>query len=328
MIYLAFDFGDGTTCASWFDDTLNEPFVPTIIRGHKEIWTNIAFDINGENPAVGLTAPRRGYSRIYSNWKSKPSKHDDGWCERRRSAVDFMRTCFRLFLSNNTEFTKDGKGEAWAGMCKGEPCKVVIGVPCDWSEEDIAEYKKMADEAGLPDVLVFKESQAAVLYARKFMARGLPDQHLEDGVLMIDVGSSTTDFTYMKGLHAAHCGLTLGAKYVEQAFLGDAMSRARYEYFKYDGDEKSKRHGMMLRKNELLLVRKWKEDFFTAAQQQNPSVQTWQLSGSGLKVGDEEFGQTYITPEFVDRCLNDKDKGEKFCLPHLSSMWKKKWNGC
>lgn len=319
MTYLAFDFGDGTTCASRFDNTLSEPAIPTIIKGQDEIWTNIAFDKNGENPVVGLRSPRRGYASISSNWKSKPNVHDEGWSVRRKNAVDFMRACFRLFLSNNPEYTD---GQRWTGMRNGDPCKVVIGVPCDWSEEDVLEYKKMADEAGLPDVLVFKESQAAVLYARKFMAEGLPDEYLENGVLMIDIGSSTTDFTYIKGLRAAHCGLTLGAKYVEQAFLGDAMDKTGYEYFKRNGDEDSKKEGRNLRTLNLLFVRQWKENFFSAVQQNDPSEQTSPLPGSELKVGDEEYGQTYITPEFVNRCLDDRANGATFNLQHLSSMWK------
>lgn len=320
MIYLAFDFGDGTTCASLYDESLSEPIVPTIAKGEYEIWTNIAFDRNGENPVVNLRGAKRGYS-LLSNWKSKPSKHDDeGWRSRRKNAIDFMRECFRLFLSNNPKFTD---GQKWTGMCNGQPCKVAIGVPCDWSDEDISEYKKMADEAGLPDVEVFKESQAAVLYARKFMAKGLPDEYLEKGVLMIDIGSSTTDFTYMKGLRAAHCGLTLGAKYVEQAFLGDAMRRTGYSYFKPDADAESKEQGRRLRALNLLSVRQWKETFFSAAQQANPDVQTSPLPGSELKVGDEEFGDTYITTEFVNRCLNDSSNGIVFSLPHLSDMWKK-----
>lgn len=321
MIYLAFDFGDGTTCSSCFDDSLSdrEPTVPNIIKGRDEIWTNIAFDVNGENPVIGLTGAKRGYPNLLSNWKSKPSKPDnEGW--KRKAAIDFMRECFKLFLSNNPEYSD---GQNWTGTCNGQPCRVVIGVPCDWSDEDITEYKKMADEAGLPDVLVFKESQAAVLYARRFMAKGLPDEYLKKGVLMVDIGSSTTDFTYMKGLRAAHSGLTLGAKYVEQAFLGDAMSRAGYEYFKETSDAESKDHGRKLRALNLMSVRQWKEDFFSAAQQANPDVQTSPLPGSGLKVGEEDYGATYITTEFVERCLNDKSNGVTFSLPHLSSMWLK-----
>ena len=330
MTYLAFDFGDGTTCASCFDNTLNEPVVPNIVPGNKEIWTNISFDENGENPIVGLRQPRLGYPSIFSNWKSKPSKHDEGWDGRRKNAIDFMRNCFKLFLSNNLEYT-DGR-QNWTGMRNGDPCRVVVGVPCDWSEEDVLEYKRMANEAGLPDVLVFKESQAATLYARKFLAKGLPDEYLESGVLMIDVGSSTTDFTYIKGLCAAHCGLTLGAKYVEQAFLADAMTKTGYEYFNRQDDEVSKEQGRNLRIENLLDVRGWKEGFFSAAQQANPAVRTSLLPGSNLKVGYEAHGQTYIIPEFVDRCLNDDKNGVKFMLPHLSDMWtgmnkKDTWRG-
>ena len=317
MIYLAFDFGDGTTCASRFDSSLNEPEVPNIVKGQQEIWTNIAFDKNGENPVIGLKGSKRGYT-IVSNWKSKPSKLDaEAW--ERKTAIEFMRESFKLFLSNNPEYSD---GQKWTGMCNGQPCRVVIGVPCDWSDEDIFEYRKMADEAGLPDVQIFKESQAAVLFARKFMAAGLPDEYLENGVLMIDIGSSTTDFTYMKGLRATHCGLTLGAKYVEQAFLGDAMQRTGYEYFKESGDAESKEQGRRLRAANLLSVRQWKESFFSEAQQANPDVETTPLPGSELKVGDIEDGVAYITTEFVDRCLNDASNGVTFSLPHLSDMWK------
>lgn len=313
MIYLAFDFGDGTTCAARFDDSLSEPVVLNIKKGQNEVWTNIAFDKNGENPAVNLRESTRTYPKILSHWKSKPSKLDDkSW--KRKASIVFMRECFNLFLSNNQNFT-DGENH-WTGLCDGRPCRVVIGVPCDWDDEDISEYKKMADEAGLPDVLVFKESQAAVLYARKFMAKGLPDEYLEKGVLMIDIGSSTTDFTYMKGLRAAHCGLTLGAKYVEQSFLGDATSRTGYKYYKEDGDAESKEHGRDLRTANLLKIRQWKENFFSDVQE----VSTTPLPGSELRIGDEEG---YITPDFVDRCLNDDANGVLLSLPHLSSMWLK-----
>lgn len=330
MTYLAFDFGDGTTCASCFDNTLNEPVVLNIVLGNDEIWTNISFDENSENPIVGLRQPRLGYPSIFSNWKSKPSKLDEGWDARRKNAIDFMRICFKLFLSNNLEYT-DGQ-QNWTGMRNGAPCRVVVGVPCDWSEKDVLEYKEMAKEAGLPDVLVFKESQAATLYARKFLAEGLPDDYLERGVLMIDVGSSTTDFTYIKGLCAAHCGLTLGAKYVEQAFLADAMSKTGYEYFNRKDDEMSKEQGRNLRIENLLDVRGWKEGFFEVAQQANPAVRTSHLPGSNLNVGYETHGQTYIIPKFVDRCLNDDKNGVKFMLPHLSDMWtgmdkKDTWRG-
>lgn len=318
MNYLAFDFGDGTTCAAQYNELLAEPTIPNIIKGTNEIWSNIAFDKDGKNPIVGLTVPKRNYS-LLSNWKAKPSKRDEGWQERRKIAVAYMRECFRLFLSNNPEYA-DGKGE-WAGICNGQECRVVIGVPCDWGDADIEEYKRMAAEAGLPEVLVFKESQAAVLYARKFMASGLPDEYLENGVLMIDIGSSTTDFTYMKGLRAAHCGLALGAKFVEQAFLGEAMKRDGYEYFRKDSDPASIEQGRRLRNANLLLVREWKEMYFRMAEQTWPEVQTSPLPGASLIVGDIDDGGGYITPEFIDRCLNDSRKGVAFKLPHLSKIW-------
>ena len=57
MEYLAFDFGDGTTCAAHYNDSFlkngMEPEKLNILRGHDEIWSIIGYDRNGENPLIG-----------------------------------------------------------------------------------------------------------------------------------------------------------------------------------------------------------------------------------------------------------------------------------
>ena len=336
MEYLAFDFGDGTVCAAryrteWADgQVVQEPEILHIKIGKQELWSTLARKLDSQEYIVGINRPRRGFE-LELNWKSKPSQRDDGWEKRRTLTVLFMERVFKLFLNANPDYDTDSNGK-WLGTYCGSPCKIAIGVPCDWSDassvkhgepNDIDEYRKMAKEAGLGDVHVFKEAQAAVLYARRFMGDGLPDEYIEKGTLLIDIGSSTTDFTYLKGEKASNMGLTLGAKYVEQSLLGDAMKRTGYEYYKGNADPETKKSAISTRNWNLLEVRGYKEDFFAVVDEarianQVAEIETDPLDGTELQIGNEEG---YITETYVDSCLDDKVSGVRISLPHLSEKW-------
>ena len=328
MEYLAFDFGDGTVCAARFrsawaeTQNIQEPEVLHIKVGKQELWSTLAQSAR-QGCVVGVSKPRRGFE-LEVNWKSKPSQRDAGWERRRKLTVMFMENVFKVFLSNNPDYgcKMDGGGNVLLTY-NDNPCKIAIGVPCDWSDADIAEYKKIAKEAGLGDVHVFKESQAAVLYARRFMGDGLPDEYIENGTLLIDIGSSTTDFTYLKCEKASNRGLTLGAKYIENAFLEDARRRVGYEYYRAGDTPESIKAAENTRNWNLLEVRGYKEDFFAAADdakinKMEPEIETEPLAGTNLELGNEE---AFITKAYVDRCLNDGSAGVRFRLPHLSGKW-------
>lgn len=328
MEYLAFDFGDGTVCAARFrsawaeTQNIQEPEVLHIKVGKQELWSTLA-QSDRQGCVVGISKPRRGFE-LEVNWKAKPSQRDAGWLRRRSLTVMFMENVFKVFLNNNPDygFQTGGNGDAQLTY-NGNPCKIAIGVPCDWSDADIAEYKKIAREAGLGDVQVFKEAQAAVLYARRFMGDGLPDEYIENGTLLIDIGSSTTDFTYLKCEKASNRGLTLGAKYIENSFLEDARIRAGYEYYKAGDTPESIKAAENTRNWNLLEVRGYKEDFFVAADEAKiskvePEIETEPLAGTNLELGNAE---AFITRDYVDRCLNDGSAGVRFRLPHLSEKW-------
>lgn len=337
MEYLAFDFGDGTVCAARYNTELSGgPMELPIVGGVKELWSTLAKNLANHDYEVGVQAPRIGLD-LELNWKSKPSQRGDKeWKTRRMLTVLFMKRVFDLFKNSCPGYEVDAKGNCTYGDRSVRwPCKIAIGVPCDWSDassvtagelSDVDEYKKMAKEAGLGDVFVFKESQAAVLYARKFMGDGLPDAYIEKGTLLIDVGSSTMDFTYLKGNKANNRGLTLGAKYVEQSLLYDAMKKSGgYEYYKKDASLESKIAAIQSRSWNLLETRGHKEMFFnmvTAARLQNTGelaqVMVYPLRGTNLQIGNKDG---IITEDYVETCLNDSVKGVTFNLPHLSEKW-------
>ena len=123
MEYLAFDFGDGTVCASqyktaWAEgQTVSEPEILHIMRGSKEVWSTLARNFETNNYEVGVNNPRRGLE-LQLNWKSKPSKRDEGWERRRKLTVLFMERVFELFLNSNPDYDKDGT--YWAFYINGE----------------------------------------------------------------------------------------------------------------------------------------------------------------------------------------------------------------
>lgn len=324
MEYLAFDFGDGTVCAARYNTKCAEPEVLHITNGEKpELWSTLARSTQSEGGyTVGIKTVQRGYE-LELNWKSKPSQRDDGWERRRFLTVLFMERVFKLFLIANPDYSANANGGC---SYLGGSCKIAIGVPCDWGDDDVDEYRNMAKEAGLGDVQVFKEAQAAVLYARRFMGVGLPDEYIQKGTLLVDIGSSTTDFTYLKGDKASNRGLTLGAKYIEHSFLGDAMRRVGYEYYSEGASLESKRAAIKVRNWNLLEIRGYKEQFFEMVDKargsmprQHEEIRTVPLNGTNLQLGDDAEG--YITWEWVETCLNDKAKGFPFKLPHLSKKW-------
>ena len=74
----------------------------------------------------------------------------------------------------------------------------VVGRPSGWSPETSAAYKALLREAGMQHVMVIPESRGAFLSARE--SRDIPEKDLRGSVLIVDIGSSTTDFTVVSNL--------------------------------------------------------------------------------------------------------------------------------
>lgn len=331
MDYLAIDFGDGTTTVAHYNTSFRgtEPECLNILRGTPEIWSCIGYDQKGENPVIGESAPQMPNYTLYQNWKSYPSeyKKTEKGKAARKIAIAFMKQVFLSFLAQNPNYDIQG-------TYNGTSCKIVIGVPCDWNKEDIEEYRKMATEAGIPKVEVIKESQAAMFFARRFMktkkGSRILDEEIRCGVLLIDVGSSTTDFTFMKGADIVHhCGLPLGAKYVETMFLTEGMHREKKRYWPRPEDPtgityiSNAQKGPSNYVQDLMTVRRFKEDFFRNADINpvNPCQMAYPLPASGIRTGQDGF----ITPQFVHKCLNGNGNSVyTFPLKGLSE----EWSGC
>ena len=216
MRYLAFDFGDGTTTAAYYEEGKNKPETLNILPGKAEIISILGFR-NGTEPGIGSNVVKGRYDQIVQHWKTRPTDFDNK-TEEKEYMIVFMQEVYKNFLEINPAFKND--------------TKIIIGVPSDWSRRDMEQYKEIAKRAGLQNVLVLRESQAAILYARKYLrgsnGQSMSSEALNSGVLLIDCGSSTTDFTYMKGLDVfEHRGFDLGAKYIDELFLSAAIENQK-----------------------------------------------------------------------------------------------------
>lgn len=82
--------------------------------------------------------------------------------------------------------------------------RFIVGCPSGWSEKDREAYRRVFEGAGLKTVRIAPESRAALMTA---LEQGyLTVDDARDSVLIIDIGSSTTDFTFCRDLEAEDVG--------------------------------------------------------------------------------------------------------------------------
>jgi hypothetical protein len=80
----------------------------------------------------------------------------------------------------------------------GEATLFFVGCPSGWDELVRIRYAALLRNAGMAQVTVWPESRAALVYARE---AGYISQDLAEGaILIVDIGSSTTDFTAVQNL--------------------------------------------------------------------------------------------------------------------------------
>ncbi|MBP3655178.1 MAG: Hsp70 family protein [Clostridia bacterium] len=75
--------------------------------------------------------------------------------------------------------------------------RTVVGCPAGWGEGRRQQYAALMESAGFPNVHVVPESRAAFLYARHARGLRVNPELMQHSAMVIDIGSSTTDFAYI-----------------------------------------------------------------------------------------------------------------------------------
>ncbi|HLH59844.1 MAG TPA: Hsp70 family protein [Streptosporangiaceae bacterium] len=108
------------------------------------------------------------------------------------------------------------------------PVRWVVGAPSGWAPSVRRAYARVLRKAGLTDVDVISESRAALLYARESGDVDLGAGGVDRPVLIVDIGSSTTDYTSVVGREATpldHGNIRLGANLIDREILRYVLER-------------------------------------------------------------------------------------------------------
>ena len=84
-------------------------------------------------------------------------------------------------------------------LIQGEDCCFYIGCPAGWDRVTRERYRAIFERLGYPPVRIISESRAALVSACQSRYLQVGYDILSHPVLVVDIGSSTTDFAYIAG---------------------------------------------------------------------------------------------------------------------------------
>ena len=200
---IGFDLGHGeTSIAKAIVESIEPPQMLEINNKKNQITAL------GWHPKLGYLVGEQaliqaGVTQLKISFKQKPN--DDP--KFRETIQTFVATCYRLLKES-----KQIEG--------GENSRFYVGCPSGWSISEREAYQKLLQEAGIARLNVIPESRAAFMQAKE--AGRLEYEKLKSSVLIVDLGSSTTDFTLVKSLHEVPLDFgsnALGASLIDKAIF-------------------------------------------------------------------------------------------------------------
>lgn len=102
-----------------------------------------------------------------------------------------------------------------------------VGYPAGWDDAERDAYAALLAQSHIPRLKVVPESRAALAHAAE--TGSLTVDQIRGPVLVIDIGSSTTDFTLQRSLKSetSSFGVDLGAALIDRALLARALPEQR-----------------------------------------------------------------------------------------------------
>ncbi|MEH2383649.1 MAG: hypothetical protein V7K27_32955 [Nostoc sp.] len=246
---IGFDLGHGETAVAKAIVESIEPPQMLEINNKKNQITAL-----GWHPKLGYLVGEQaliqaGVTQLTISFKQKPNNDP----KYRETISTFVATYYRLLKES-----KQVEG--------GESSYFYIGCPSGWSVSDRLEYQKLLLEAGIPQLHVVPESRAAFMQAKE--AGKLEYDKLVASVLIVDIGSSTTDFTLVKSLEEIPIDFgsnTLGASLIDKAIFARTLANHEQKALLEKVFKEYPHHQARCE----LACRKAKEDYFSNEQLYN-----------------------------------------------------------
>lgn len=134
-----------------------------------------------------------------------------------------VREPIRLFVGKVLETLRSRKLIRGGGKSH-----FIVGCPSGWTPQIRAEYENLMRESGLDSVTLISESRAAFIHAKESSDLQISTEYFQSSVLIVDVGSSTTDFTAVHHLHERYIDFgdtALGAGLIDRAIFDWVVAR-------------------------------------------------------------------------------------------------------
>ncbi|MEL7039766.1 MAG: hypothetical protein AAFO04_29815 [Cyanobacteria bacterium J06592_8] len=296
-IIIGFDLGHGNTALTWSDcDPKKEPKSLTIynrkvemtVIANKEIGEGVVI---GENAFLNIETSENIYIYFKSRVFANPEEED--------KLIKFVNAIYQhLFYEGDPQLTEQNS------------YLFVIGYPSGWKEGERDDYRKVIQDKSkskLADknVLLIPESRAAFMQAKE--NKKCTQEQLRKSVLVIDLGSSTTDYTGVKyhEVKPLEFGYDLGghlidlqifartvSEHPQRQIIEELIGTANRNFFDIIFRKKNKN---IYQRRFQYYCRKAKEEFFRKFNE-NPK---WYQEQPDLTV-DIEIESTPYNNEYID----------------------------
>ncbi len=275
---IGFDLGHGETALTRLrleDKDIHSHPEPIEIFNKKNIITAIGYHPT-DGIMIGEAAirdPNVTESRI--TFKERPSSNP----EYKIIMHDFIKKIYNHLL-------EQGKIDAKKSL-------FIVGCPSEWSRDKtlVRAYEQIFNQAGIQNVTVIAESRAALLHAVESKMFDMGE--LKRPVLVIDVGSSTTDFTLVdakdKKSMPFDIGRDLGAALIDKAIFRHTLDNHPQK----EDLKKIFEQYLYLQNRCELVCRRGKEEYFT-----NPKI--YNRPGSFPSAGAENIQRRCIFMPEID----------------------------
>ncbi|MFE1746334.1 Hsp70 family protein [Coleofasciculus sp. H7-2] len=288
---IGFDLGHGETAIAKARVESIEP--PEMLEVNNK---KIQITALGWHPDIGYLIGEQaliqaGVTQLKIAFKQKP--HNDP--NYRETLRNFIETYYRLLKES-----KQIEG--------GETSQFYVGCPSGWSVDEREEYQKLLKESGIPLLSVVPESRAAFMQAKE--AGKLSYDKLKSSVLIVDIGSSTTDFTLVKSLHEIPIDFgsnALGASLIDKAIFARTLANHEEKALLERVLEAYPHHQARCE----LACRKAKEDYFS-------NEQVYSHPQSFARGFESINEQIYFVPQ-VNKAIMDEILNHP--LPELGGNW-------
>ncbi len=257
---VGFDFGHGETAlAKTTSEAAGAEPEMLEINGQKNQVTALGLTNRSERlELVGENAIKSpDVQQLYIGFKPQRHQFDAPEPDRLKTIKRFLRTYVDL-LSETKQLRERTLPQ------------FIVGIPSGWTAREQYEYLKLLQDAGMSRVRVEKESRAAFLQIKESKTFDVRTEDLLQRILIVDVGSSTTDFTIVSNLETQlleDFGDDIGAGLIDEVIFERTLQRIENT----QPEEKARLEKVFQgafhhQRRCLLSCRKGKEEYFSRSQ--------------------------------------------------------------